>query len=322
MRSTEFAHFVIAVVASAVLPFRAVRAQEAASGFAVERLRLSPPGSDWLVMDGMDWPASLGGSASLSLGYAHRPLVAGGLAVVEHQAFFDVGLAVAHDRFRLDAHFASPMYVAGQSGVAAGASFVAPVANVEQNPDTIADGQIGLTYRILGRAAAPLRLGARAQLIFPSADRSDYLTDGTYRGTGTVLVAGEGRRFGYAAHTGVHLRPLDTGLPEHPRGSELLFGAAGGAKLDLGGTALLLGPEIHGATAFRSFFASGTTAIEGLLTASVKDRTSASSELAVKIGAGAGLHPHFGAPRWRTVVGIELRGVLERTSDSRHLKGL
>ena len=321
MRSTEFAPCLIAAVASAVVPLRAVRAQEVAPGFAVERLRLSPPGSDWLVMDGMDWPESLGGSASLSLGYAHRPLVVGGLAVVEHQAFFDVGLAVSDYRFRLDAHFASPMYVAGQSGVAAGASFAAPVANVEQNPDTIADGQIGLTYRIAGDAAAPFRLGAKAQLIFPSGDRSDYLTDGTYRGTGTVLVAGEGARFSYAGHAGVHVRPLDSGIPENPRGSELLFGAAAGAKLALGGTTMmLLGPELHGATAFRSFFGSDATAIEGLLTMSVKRRVSASSELAIKAGAGAGLHPHFGAPRWRAVIGIELRGVLERNSDSRTAK--
>jgi len=317
MRNTRRALVLLAVVAPSL-----AAAQQAEKGFAVERLRLSPPGSAWLVMDGIEWPAAPGGAASLSAGYAHRPLAIGGLGVVEHEALFDVGLAVSYDRFRLDAHFASPLYVAGRSGLAANAAFAAPAANVEQNPDTIADGQLGLTYRIAGDAAAPFRLGAKAQLIFPSGDRSDYLTDGTYRGTATVLAAGESGRFSYAGHAGVHVRQLDPGIPENPRGSELLLGAAAGAKLALGGTTtMLLGPEIHAATAFRSFFGSDATAIEGLLTGSVKARLSASSELAIKAGAGAGLHAHFGAAQWRTAIGIELRGVLvtgtERAGRSR-----
>jgi len=68
----------------------------------------------------------------------------------------------------------------------------------------------------------------------------------------------------------VHVRPLDDSpAPESPQGSEMLFGAAAGARVPVGSSgtaALVIGPEIYGATAFRSFLGSTSTALEGLLT--------------------------------------------------------
>ena len=267
-----------------------------AQGFAVERLYQSAPGGGWLVMDDLDLQGGLGGAVSLTIGYARRPLQVRSLEVVQSQAFANIGLAVTYSRFRLYTNLSSPLYVAGQSGM----QFLAPTVNIEQNPDTFSDVALGLDARLLGEPASVFRLGAGAQLIFPSGTRADYSTDDTYRAMGRLLVAGDLDRFSYAGHLGVHVRPLDdAATPGSPRGSELLFGAAAGWRA---ATSVVIGPEIHGATAFRSFLSSDATALEGLLTARYE------STVRFKAGIGAGLNPKFGAPQWRVVLGVELRG--------------
>ncbi len=294
-------------------------AQQQAQGFAVERLYQSAPGAGWLVMDDLSLHGGLGGALSLSLGYAHRPLYPGspdGLAVVQHQAFASVAMAVTYDRFRLHAAFSSPLYVSGRSGVLGGWQFTAPGANLEQNPDTISDIQFGFDARLVGDPTGPVRLGASAQLIIPSGDRADYLSDDTYRAVGRLLFAGDLGRFAYAGHVGVHVRPLDDApVPGSPRGSELLFGVAGGARLPVLGASILLGPEIFGATAFRSFFGSETSALEGLLTARLDGSGLGNGRVRIKLGVGAGIHPQFGAPEWRAVIGVEIVGHLQASDD-------
>src|SRR5208282_3530659 len=100
----------------------------------------------------------------------------------------------------------------------------------------------------------------------------DYTTDGTVRAMLRVLFAGDLATFTYAGQLGVHVRPLDDApTPGSPQGSELLFGAAGGVRFPAGGsTAVVVGPELFGETAFRSFFQSTATGLEGLLTARVE----------------------------------------------------
>ena len=305
MRNTRLA------VALTVAAFPAGAQQ--AQGFAVERLYFSAPGAGWVAMDDLSWQGGLGGAVSLTLGEAEKPLEvrsADGtqsLAVVRHQSFAHLGLAATWDRFRLHAGFSSPIYLSGESGAIDGWQFTRPVANLEQNPDAISDVQLGFDARFLGGPSSALRLGASGQLNFPSGARADYLTDDTYRGMLRLLLAGEAGPIAWAGHLGVHLRPLaDDRVPGSPRGSELLFGLAAGARLSVPGASLRLGPEIFGATALRSFGGSETTALEGLFSARL-DGIGATG-LAFVLGAGAGIHPRFGAPRFRAVVGVELAG--------------
>ena len=305
----------LALAAAVVALGSSARAQQQAQGFAVERLEPSAPGAGFFVMDDLRIDGGLRGAIGLSLGYAHRPLQVssadGGqsLSVVQHQAFAALALAASYDRFRLHVSFSSPLRVSGQSGTVGAVQFAGPSANLEQNPDTISDVHLAAEARLFGEAAGPLRLGAGAELIFPSGDRCDYLTDDTYRATGRLLIAGEMGNFAWAAHAGVHLRKLDdANIPESPRGSELLFGAAAGARMHVLGQSILAGPEVFGATAFRSLFGAGTTALEALLTGALDGPNLASGRLRIKLGVGAGLHPRFGAPQWRAVLGVEILG--------------
>jgi OmpA-OmpF porin, OOP family len=313
-----------ALLAASALSWRA-RAQQQAQGFAVERFYPSAPGGGWFVMDDLDMRGGLGGAMEVQGGYARNPLrVTDGvthLAVVSDEAFADLAFAATYDRWRLYLNVEAPLVISGQSGTIGDYQFTAPTVNVtKDNPDTLSDPRFGLDVRILGGPKGPFRLGAGAQLFVPvgatpSVDGSPlprlgyYDTDGTFRGMLRLLVAGDIGHFTYAGQLGVHIRPLDDSpTPGGPRGSELLFGLAAGARVPVGnggGTVLVVGAEIYGETAFSSFFGTTTTGIEGLLTGRLEGTADDGAQLRAKLGIGAGLDEHFGAPEWRIVFGIE-----------------
>ena len=289
-------------------------AQRQAAGFAVERLYQSAPGAGWFVMDDLDISGRLGGALSLNSGYARNPLVItdpGGkqkFAIVSGEAFVDFGAAITHDRFRGYLDFPVPLSVSGTSGTLAQYRFTAPSVSFGTNPDTVSDLRMGLDIRLLGKPGSSLRLGAGAQLIFPSGNRADYVTDARYRAMFRFLAAGDAGAFRYAGQFGVHVRSLnDAPVPGTPDGSEFLYGIGGGRRFaGPNGWALVVGPEIFGETAFRAFF-SGKTGTEGLLTGRC-ERAGTGRNLRIKLGVGHALVQDFGAAQWRIVFGVEMFG--------------
>ena len=306
----------------ATFPSIAAAQPQQAQGFAVERLYTSAPGGGWFVMDDLNLFGRLGGGVSMTTGYARNPLrIPNGsqsLSVVSDEAFVDFGFAVTYDRLRLYFDFDSPVLINGDSGVVGGYQFMTPTApppapahfvDLGSNPDTLSDTRIGFDERLIGEPGGPFRLGAGAQLWIPSGFRTEYDTDDTYRAMFRALFAGDVGIFTYAGQVGFHLRPLDDApTPQSPQGSELLFGAAAGAKLPVnqGSMAFVVGPEVWGASAFRSLFGGSTTALEGLLGARFEGTAADGPQLRAKLGAGLGIHDEFGAPEWRVVFGIEL----------------
>jgi len=289
-------------------------AQQQPSGFAVERFYQSAPGSGWFVMDDLDIGGRLGGALSLTSGYARNPLVITGpdskqkLAVVSQEAFVGIGGAITHDRFRGYIDFPTPLVVSGTSGTLGPYQFTAPSVSLGTNPDTVSDPRTGVDARLFGEPGSLLRLGAGAQLIFPSGIRADYVTDARYRAMFRFLAAGDVGAFRYAGQLGVHVRPLnDAPVPGSPNGSEFLYGIGGGRRFaGPGGWAVVAGPEIFGETAFRSFF-SGETGTEALLTGRL-EQTGTERNLRIKLGIGHALVQNFGAAQWRIVFGVELFG--------------
>jgi hypothetical protein len=315
--------FAVVLVGASAFATRA-EAQQQAQGFAVDRLYPSAPGGGWFVMDDLDLHGGLGGAASVTTGYAMKPLrVTDGsqhLAVVSDRATTDFGFAVTYDRWRLYLDLDAPLVSKGQSGTVGAYQLTAPSFDLGTRPDSFSDLRVGVDARLLGDPRSRFRLGAGAQLFVPNGSRgdydasgayfSDYGTDGTLRAMLRVLAAGDLGFFTYAGHLGVHIRPLDdTPTPGSPQGSELLFGVAAGARLPVsrdGGTVVVVGPELYGETAFRSFFGTSATGVEGLLTGRLERAASQGAKWRVKLGSGGGLDPHFGAPEWRVVVGIEI----------------
>jgi hypothetical protein len=143
----------------------------------------------------------------------------------------------------------------------------------------------------------------------PAGTRDEYVSDETFRAMFRALFAGDAGAFTWAAQLGVHFRTFDDWpTPGSPAGPELLFGAAAGARLPIGKrNVFVIGPEVFGETALRHFFGP-TTGVEALLSARIEGTADAIPQLRVKVGAGAGLDPHFGAPEWRLVFAVELFG--------------
>ncbi|HEY6476497.1 MAG TPA: hypothetical protein VI456_07925 [Polyangia bacterium] len=300
-------------LAASVTAFATLASAQQAQGFALERLYPSPAGAGWFVMDDLDLQGGLGGALALTTGYARNPLrLEDGfqqLAVVSNQSFANFGIAATYDRWRVYLDLRMPLFVDGQSGTIGGTAYRAPRLTLASNPDTLSDPRVGVEGRLLGAPGGRLRLGVSAELIAPNGERSEYDTDGTFRAMIRALLAGDFGRLRYAGQLGVHVRPLDeASTPGSPQGSELLFGAAAGGQLGAwrdGGVALILGPEIFGASAFRSLFGSTTTALEGLLSARLEGTASHGQALRLRLGAGGGINQEFGAPAWRVLVTIE-----------------
>jgi hypothetical protein len=316
MRSSDRRRSLGLAVVAALTAFAARAEAQQVEGFAVERFYPSAPGAGWFVMDDLDMHGGLGGALAFTTGYARNPLRLEDemqhLGVVSSQAFANFGLAVTYDRWRVYLDLYMPLAIEGQSGMIGGAQYAGPHLTLSSNPDTLADPRLGVEARLLGEAGGRFRLGASAELIAPNGDRVDYDTDGTFRAMIRALVAGDLNKLSYAGQLGVHIRPLDEApAAGAPQGSELLFGAAGGVRVaarDGGKMSVVVGPEIYGATAFRSLFGSTTTALEGLLTGRLEGTSDQGRLLRVKLGAGAGINQDLGAPEWRVVLAIEVLG--------------
>ena len=320
MRSSDLAFG--AALAAGLACASPARAQATPQGFAVERFYPSAPGGGWFVMDALDMHGGLGAVVGVTTGYARGPLrvsTADGsqrLRLVSEEAFASIDLAVTYKRFRLYLNLPNPALIKGDCGAGGacaqigGYTFQTPQVDAGQSPDLIADPRIGVDVRLVGEPAGPFRLGAGAQLIPSIGSRGDYDTDGTPRAMFRALFAGDVGALSYAGHVGVHVRPLDDSpAPGSPQGSELLFGVAAGPRFSLGPRvpwAVVVGPEVFGASAFKSFGTSTGTALEALVGARLEGTRDRGRQLRLKLGAGGGLDPRFGAPEWRVVFGLEV----------------
>lgn len=292
------------------------KAQQQAQGFALERLYMSAPCAGWIVMDSLNMHRGLGGAVELTPNYERDPLVVPtgsggqGLAVVSSESSVDFGVAATYDRYRVYTNFTLPTSVTGDSGTVGNYTYTAPNFNLRSNPDSVTDVRLGFDARLLGDARSPFRLGAGAQIYVPNDNRANYDTDGTFRAMVRLLFAGDQGIFTYAGQAGVHIRPLDDApIPGSPQGSELLFGLAGGVKIPVqSAKQFVVGSEVYGASAFRSFMQSAETDKEWLVSTRFEGTGNSGRQGRVRLGVGRGINPQFGAPTWRVVVGVELFG--------------
>lgn len=276
-------------------------AHAAPEGFAAERFTPVAPGGGWIANDELTMHGGLGGGVSLTTSYARGSLRAG-TDYVEHYALVDAGFAATFELLRLSIDFASPLVVEGRSG--------GPSINPGTAPDVLSDTRIALAARLVGDWDSPNRFGVQTEVFVPAGERTAFVTDDRYRAIFRGIVAGEGSGYVYSASVGFHLRSLkDRTMEQGPRGSELLVNAAFGPKFTIAkNTAFVIGPEVMGATAFSEFMRHDSSALEALLTARFETIDKWEPMRRIKLGGGGGLHPYFGAPEWRAVVGIELTG--------------
>ena len=303
--SRLIAIFMAVLVTGASPP--SAEAQQQQQGFEVERFYPAAPGSGWFVMDDLNMSGGLGGAVTLTTGYSRNSLE----HVVSDAAFVNLGIAGTYDRYLAYLNFPMPLAVSGTKGTLGGYPFSAPLVSPGTSPDIITDPRVGFEMRIAGAPGNRLRIGAGAQLIFPSGERADYTSDSRYRGMFRFLAAGDRGSVSYAGQVGLHVRTLDDSpVPESPNGNEFLFGASIGRRFSLQkGWKGMVGTEIYGETAFHSFLDKQRTGVEGLVTARLEK---AGSPLRFKLGTGHGVVQHFGAPEWRILFGMEFLGQMLR----------
>jgi hypothetical protein len=314
MRSSSVAMAAVALAAIATM----AHAQPVAPGFAVERLDLAPAGAGWFAMDELNMQPGLGGALSLSLGYEVDPLrvdtPAGTVAVVSDRTFAEISGAITYDWFRVSLAIETEIEASGDPGSAGGFTYAPPAIALDNHPDSIADPRFGVDARLVGSAGDPFRFGVSGELYLPNGSRADYDSDGSVRGVLRALVAGDVRAYRYAGYLGVNIRPLDDAtVPNYPRGSELVFGVAGGVSKLLTCWRATVGPELFGATAFNDFAAHDATALEAMLSGRLEQIAGDGRRIRLKLGIGAGIVPELGAPAFRVLAGIEMFGQPQRT---------
>jgi outer membrane protein OmpA-like peptidoglycan-associated protein len=291
--------FVLAGIAAAAAP---AHGQPAATGMALDRFDPAERGSEWFVLDTLDfgcgdvWPA-----IGADLDWAHRPLVlydVNGNAVgnvVADQFFVHLGASIAFwNRLRLGANLPVAAVNSGDGATLAGNNYPAP-----RSP-ALGDLRLGADVRIVGQYRSPFTLAAGASVYLPTGTRNQYTSDGVVRAViPHANVAGEIGMFAYAAKLGFELRRSET-LANARLGDELLYGAAVGLRV--ANDKLLFGPELYGSTVVEGrAFAKATTPLELLF----GGHLTFADDWRVGLAAGPGILRGDGSPLFRIVGSIE-----------------
>lgn len=275
-----------------------------ASGFALNRFEPSERGSDWFANDSLDLRGSTHVAAGTVLDWSYRPLVlheGGGTQgpslgnVVTDAVFAHSGISFMwRDRFRLALNLPVALYQAGDD--------VSQVARAVRAPHgaSVGDVRLSATLRVLGLYGEVFTAAFGLQLHAPTGRRSQLTSDGTFRLTPQLLVAGDGEGLLYAAKLGFSYRPLGEAFEGRKLGSEAVFSVAGGVRVN---DMFVFGPELYGSSVVTGGqpLSARATPLELLLGLHVT--------LAKHWQFGSGIGPGFtrgdGTPSMRTVFSIE-----------------
>jgi OOP family OmpA-OmpF porin len=274
----------IAVCALASSMLGVGRAQAQVSGYAIDRFEPADRGSDWFVNESLDFRGSPRPAAGLVFDWAYRPVV----PIVDQVAVHAGAALVLKDRVRIAVSVPMVLFQDGDVN----------------SPRRAALGDVRFSgdVRILGQFGGPLSAAIGAHVYLPTGSRPLYTSDGTLRVTPRALIAGDFAGFFYAAKLGFAYRPLDATFEGRPLGSEAIFSAAGGVKVN---DRFVLGPEVYGSTVVTGgdrAFRTRNTPVELLLGGHIT--------LFEHWKAGTAIGPGFtradGTPSMRVIFSVEL----------------
>ena len=268
------------------------------SGFALNRFDPSERGSDWFSTDSLD----LRGASRLAVGlvgdWAHKPLVRYDQngnekdVMVENQLYAHLGASwVFFDRLRFGLNVPVVLMNTGSE-----------VEDRGKDGFGIGDLRVGADARMLGEYGEVITVAFGVQVHIPVGSQDGFTSDGKVRIVPRLSAAGDFGVLAYSARVGVNVRTLTEDFENEPFGTELLFGAAAGARL-LDGK-LLVGPEIFGSTVVSDsdgLFARRTTPFEVI----VGGHYSLGDNWRFGLAVGPGLTRGMGAPQLRVLASVE-----------------
>jgi len=274
------------------------------AGYALSRFEPSERGSDWFVNDSLDLRGSTNVAAGVVLDWSYKPWVlheGGGSRgrslgnVVTDAVFAHSGASlILRDRLRLAFNLPVALYQAGDDLSHVTAEVRAP------HGASLGDLRLSADLRVLGLYGDVFTAALGLQLHAPTGRRSQLMSDGTFRLTPQLLMAGDGEGLLYAAKLAFSYRPLDDAFQGRKLGSEALFSVAGGVRVN---DLFVFGPELYGSTVVTDgqAFTARATPLELLLGLHVT--------LAKHWQFGSAIGPGFtrgdGTPSMRTVLSVE-----------------
>ena len=279
------------------------RAQQSASGIALNRFNPSERGSDWFALDSLDLRGEVRPAIGVVGDYGYRPLVlynpdgTVASAIIRDQLVVHVGAALTlWERIRIAADLPVAAWQDGTGGTLGG------VAYPSVSSAAIGDTRLALDLRLIGTCTGPFTAAIGGQVFLPTGDQASYLSDGAVRVLPRLQIAGDAGPIAYALSGGYMFHEQAAAFAGYPLGGELVGGAALGVRaLDRG---LLVGFEGTGSTVVTNSSAFGAlrqTPIEALF----GFHATVASDWRIGAGAGAGLTRGFGEPALRILAAIE-----------------
>jgi outer membrane protein OmpA-like peptidoglycan-associated protein len=274
------------------------------SGFALDRFDPAERGSEWFVLDTLDFRKK-GGHLRPAVGvvadYAYKPLVfydqngKEAAAFVEHQLFLHFGASIAlWDRVRFAVNLPVAAAVKGTSGSIDGVQY-----NLAEGGQ-LGDLRLSADVRLFGHYRGVATMAIGVSVWAPTGSQEAYTGDGKVRVAPHVNLAGQIGIFAYGAKLGVNVRPQDEQLANVQLGTELFGGVSAGLRLANG--KLLIGPEVYASTVFKGgAFDRESTPVEGLLSA----HYCVANVVRLGGGVGAGFTHGFGSPKVRALFSAE-----------------
>ena len=234
-------------VTAAMVLFTASAAHGDGAGFAVDGFQPAERGSDWFANESLDLRGHLRPAVGATYAWGYRSYVlrdesgAEQRQVLTDQMWLHVGgaMVLAH-RLRLGLDVPMVVFQHGDD--------LASLAEPRPDPSTPAFGDVRLAMnvRLFGEFGGLATAGIGAQAYFPTGSREQLTSDGTLRILPRASLAGHVLGIVYSLTGGFHYRPLDEVVLGRAMGSELVFAAATGVKVN---DVFVLGPELAGRTA-------------------------------------------------------------------------
>lgn len=278
------------------------------SGFAIDRFDPAERGSQFFVVDTLDFRGSGRPAIGAVFDYSYKPLVVYNAdkseraALVRHQMFTHVGAsAILFERLRLAANLPIAVYQDGEATNILDSSTGAIDTYRAAGNAALGDVRLAADLRIAGQYGDAFVLAAGVRGYLPTGSRSEFTSDRTFRVAPQIMAAGDVGVFTYAARLGVSVRPLDDRYAGTSLGSELTGSAGAGLKA-LDGR-LVIGPEFYASTIFTdkaSFFKTRGTPADWLFGLHYDV-----GEVRLGAGAGGGVTRGLGAPQLRVVASLE-----------------
>jgi OmpA-OmpF porin, OOP family len=293
----------VALALAALAAPGSAQAQLQLKGFLLNTFVPSTPGSDWFVLESLDFRGKARPALRLGLDWAHQPFVLENAAgdevgsVVERQVFLSVGIGLTiADRLRL----AVDMPVAiDQPG---GPATVGGVAYPDPEGSALGDMRATADVRVVGVYGEPFTLAVGTHVFFPTGKQERYTSDGIVRVMPRVMMAGEIAAFAWAANVALNTRDEidDRVFQGVGIGNQLFGGVAVGVKPI---PAVLLGAELYALTDLThgDFLEKRATPAELLFGA----RFVIADQVRLAVGAGPGLTNGIGTPQVRMLAKLE-----------------